>query len=89
MPFQKSFGLSLHPDLEGTVTSGKLHLSGQNPGDWYEVDGGTDTIPFTTSHNTGDGMALTFPTGKAGLGEIKASDRARLRDFVVKWAQQL
>jgi hypothetical protein len=89
LPFQKSFGLSLKPNLEGSVSTGKLRLSGQNPGDWYEVDGGTDTIPFTINHNTGDGMVLTFTTGKAGLSDIKSADRARLRDFVIKWAQQL
>ena len=89
LPFQKSWGLSLKPNLEGSVASGKLSLEGQNPGDWYEVDGGTDTIPFTIDHRTDDGMVLTFPTGRSGLRDIKSSDRARLRDFVTKWVQQL
>jgi hypothetical protein len=34
-------------------------------------------------------MILTFPTGVAAMRDIKASEQARLGDFVKKWAQQL
>lgn len=88
--FQKSTGFGLkRPDAEGFVASGKLSLQGQNPGDWYEVDGGTDTVPFAVDHNVEDGMILTFPTGKASMRDIKAAEKTRLSDFVKKWAQQL
>ena len=88
--FQKSTGFGLkRPDAEGFVASGKLSLQGANPGDWYEVDGGTDTVPFAVDHNVGDGMILTFPTGIAAMRDMKASEQARLSDFVKKWAKQL
>ena len=90
LPFQRTMGISLSkPNLEGFVVSGKLSIKGQNPGNWYEVDGGTDTIPFAVDHHTGDGLVLTFPTGKAGMRDIKPSEHDRLRNFITQWARQV
>jgi hypothetical protein len=83
-----SFGLS-KPSLEGSVTFGALSLKGPNPGDWYEVDGGEESIPFTNQRTVGDGIVITFPTGKSEIGDVKPAERDRLRDFVTMWAQQV
>jgi hypothetical protein len=88
LAFQKSFGLGA-PRLEGAVVSGALHMEGKNPGDWFEVDGGTDTVPVATDRKQNDGLMLTFPTGKAGVNDLSADERRKLENFVANWARQV
>jgi hypothetical protein len=88
LAFQKSFGLGA-PHLEGAVTSGALHMEGKNPGDWFEVDGGTDSVPFSTDKTQNDGLILTFPTGKSGLNDLSTDERRKLENFVTGWARQI
>jgi len=88
LAFQKSFGLGA-PHLEGAVASGALHMEDKNPGDWFEVDGGTDSVPFTTDKTQNDGLILTFPTGKAGLNDLSNDDRKNLESFVSGWARRI
>jgi hypothetical protein len=88
LPLIHKFGIT-EPALEGSVTFGALSLNGPNPGDWYEVDGGEDTIPFSNQRNVGDGIVITFPTGRSEMSDVKPAERDRLRDFVTMWAQQV
>jgi hypothetical protein len=86
--FQKSFGLGF-PKLEGVVVSGTISMISDNPGDYWEADGGTDTIPYTTDSETNDGIIVTFPTGKASLRDISTDEHKRLDSFVTRWSQRV
>ena len=88
LAFQKSLGIGA-PRLEGSVVSGALHMEDKDPGDWFEVDGGTDTVPLATDKKQNDGLVLTFPTGKAGVNDLPADERRKLTTFVHSWAQQI
>ncbi len=86
--YDKGFGVGL-PSLNAYVASGAIRLQGSDPGDWYEVDGGTDTIPTATDSKNGDGVIISFPTGKAALGDLGADERNRLDTFVRRWAERV
>ena len=70
------------PSLEGWVASGRLHLTGPNPGDWLEYDR-TDQVLDSLQKRWGDNLTLTFDTGKWALS---ASEKSRLKNFVATWA---
>lgn len=89
IPFERKIGIGIKPSLQGIVAGGWVHLWGPNPGDWYEVDGGTGSVPYTAGHQSGDSLLLTFPTGKASAGDLTASDRSSLTTFVKRWASRV
>jgi hypothetical protein len=81
--FEHTFGVTGGLSLRGVVMSGRMHLIGDNPGDWYEEDGGTQVIPTQVDKTQTDSIILSFKTGSAVLGD---SEPARLRKFVTEWA---
>lgn len=89
LEFQHSIGLGLSKSVEAFVASGAMHMEGASPGDWWETDGGTDAIPYTTNTSAFDGIIVTYPTGKANFSNVSAEERNRLHDFVTRWAQRL
>ena len=70
------------PSLEGWVASGRLHLTGPNPGDWLEYDR-TGQVLKSLQKRWGDNLTLTFDTGKWALS---ASEKSRLKSFVATLA---
>jgi hypothetical protein len=90
LAFEKGFGFGLgKPALDGVVVSGAIHMEGPDPGDWFEVDGGTDSVPVSSDKVQNDGLIVTFPTGKAGVNDLAPEDRRKLETFVVSWARQV
>jgi hypothetical protein len=81
--FTKKFSVGW-PSLEGWVASGRLHLSGPNPGDWLEYDR-TGQVQNSLQKHWGDSLTLTFDTGKWALSLFEAE---RLKDFVATWARR-
>jgi hypothetical protein len=81
--FQKKITVGW-PDLEGWVVSGKLHLRGPNPGDWWEYDR-TGQVHSSYDKSWQETLLLTFPTGK---WELLPADKSRLTDFVAIWARR-
>lgn len=81
--FQKKIGFGL-PDLEGWVATGKLHLRGPNPGDWWEYDR-TAQVHSSYDQSWQETLMLTYPTGK---WELPPTDKTRLKDFVATWVRR-
>ena len=81
--FQKKTGLGLI-DLESWLASGKVHLRGPNPGDWWEYDR-IDQVQGSYDKHWTETLILTFPTGK---WELLPTDKSRLTDFVATWVQR-
>jgi hypothetical protein len=86
--FDQGFGIG-GPSLAAFVASGRLTMESPDPGDWFEMAGGEDSVPTTTDSSTGDGLILSFPTGQAGVNNLVADDRIRLEDFLTRWALQV
>jgi hypothetical protein len=88
IPFEKTLGFGIKPKLEGVVISGSIGLAGDNPGDFYEGDSDTVSIPYSTSRESGDSLIVGFPTGKAAVTDLAPPERSRLDTFVKRWASQ-
>lgn len=89
--FDKGVGVGnpFKPSLEGFVVSGAISMNSPNPGDWYEVEGGSDSVPYTQTSDQGDGLIISFPTGKSNVNDLSAGERKRLETFVIQWAARI
>jgi hypothetical protein len=69
------------PSINIEVLAGFLRVEGDVPPDFMD---GTRivTVPTQKSHNSYDGMLVTFPTGKASWNDLTFSDQKHLSDFV-------
>ena len=81
--FQKKITVGW-PDLEGWLVSGKLHLRGPNPGDWWEYDR-SGQVHGSYDKSWQETVLLTYPTGR---WELLPADKSRLTDFVATWARR-
>lgn len=81
--FQKKISVGLI-DLEGWVATGKLHLRGPNPGDWYEYDT-IDQVQGSYDTHWMDTLMLNFRTGK---WDLLPAEKSRLGDFVGTWVRR-
>jgi hypothetical protein len=70
------------PEVNDTVLSGKLFAEGNNPGDFFETPGDIDVVEIQETSPYYQGLLVSFPTGKAGLGDLTREERKVLTDFV-------
>jgi hypothetical protein len=82
---QHKLAIWYKPAVQGYVVSGRLHLIGPNPGDWYEYDRHT-TVPTSVDQTAGDSVVLTFPTQQS---DLSPPERVKLESFVSDWTQKL
>ena len=85
--FDYSKGWSL-PNIDLGVATGFLEVEGAVPSDYID---GTTMVEVPTEHVSHhyDGLLLSFPTEKAGLGDLTAKDRERLTNFVTNKARNI
>jgi hypothetical protein len=81
--FQDKLTIGL-PDFEGWFTSGKLHLRGTDPGDWWDYDR-TGQVDSSYDESWQQSLVLTFPTEK---WELLPADKSRLTEFVALWVRR-
>ena len=73
------------PKLEGWVASGRLHLQGTEPGDYWEEDQVQQTMAYNQRRQEEE-LILTFATGSAVL---LPADRIRLTEYMDTWARRM
>lgn len=74
--------------LQVGVLTGILHVVGDVPSDYVD-DTTLATIPTQDIHTNYDGLLVSFPTGKAGWGDLTLADQRRLTDFVTNKARNI
>jgi hypothetical protein len=74
------WGLS-KPEVDVQVLSGWLTAE-NNPSDFVLTPTLPDVIPSLSTHRFGDGILLSFPTGKSGLQDLTSRQRHELLDYV-------
>lgn len=75
--------------LLGAFMSGKLEMVGHNPGDYFEVPVDDTVVRTQNEQEHSTGIVLTFPTGKAAVGDLSIQDRDRLNDFLANQAKNI
>jgi hypothetical protein len=73
-------GLSV-PEVDVQVQVGWLTPE-NSPSDFVLTQMSPDVIPSLSTHRFGDGILLSFPTGKSGLQDLTARQRHQLIDYV-------
>ena len=74
------------PKLEGWVASGALHLLGDEPGDYWEEDGGEESEMVFTDKSQREVLVLNFDTGSARLTSAAQSS---VSSYIATWSRRM